>query len=245
MTQRPNHSPPESAAAHAVPDSRFTSRIGAGSARLVSATRAIVIMFTAFLILLLRVPARCADTNILIISADDTRAGAVFFVDECLTRGITNSISIGDLRGWATNLIQRYQQLPHPLASTNAVERRFQSPLAADVPEAIKSIQSRIPSCRSAKPLPKELDQAVEQLSKVWAVSKEEAEVRICTLGPDTDPPQVEFWRSSQGTIEAVTINWYIYGVIVGPETFKPDWEHTPWYNRKLADGIYLWHGYK
>jgi hypothetical protein len=207
--------------------------------------RSIAFIFAVFLILLLRVPAHCAETNVLIIPAGDTRAGAVFFIDECLTRGITNSISIGDLRGWATNLIQRYQQLPPPLASTNAVERQLRVPLASDVPETIKSIQNRIPSCRSAKPLPKELDQAVESLSKVWAVSKEEAKARICTIEPDNDPPEVEFRRSSQGTIEAVTISWYIYGVAVGPETFEPEWEHAPWYHRKLADGIYLWHGYK
>ena len=45
--------------------------------------------------------------------------------------------------------------------------------------------------------------------------------------------------------IEAVSINWYIYGVIVGPESFKPTWDHELWYHRKLADGVYLWHGYK
>ena len=88
-------------------------------------------------------------------------------------------------------------------------------------------------------------DKLLESYSKAWAVSKEEAEGRLRTIGPDQEPPKVEFWRSSQGAIEAVTISWYIYGVIVGPESFKPEWEHAPWYHRKLADGIYLWHGYK
>jgi hypothetical protein len=207
--------------------------------------RSTAFIFAVFLILLLRIPAQCGETNVLIIPAGDTRAGAVFFVDECLTRGITNSISVGDLRRWATNLIQRYQQLPHPLAGTNAVERQLRAPLASDVPETIKSIQNRIPACRSAQPLPKEIDQMMESLAKAWAVSKEEAEARISTIGPDNDPPHVDFWRSPQGTIEAVTINWYIYGVIVGPETYEPAWKYAPWYHRKLADGIYLWHGYK
>jgi hypothetical protein len=54
--------------------------------------RFIAIILTVFLISLLGIPARCGDTNILIIPSGDTRAGAVFFVDECLTRGITNSI---------------------------------------------------------------------------------------------------------------------------------------------------------
>ena len=32
------------------------------------------------------------NTNVLIIPSGDHRPGAVFFVDECLTRGLTNSI---------------------------------------------------------------------------------------------------------------------------------------------------------
>ena len=48
--------------------------------------RSIAVIFTVLLILLVRAPARCADTNILTIQAGDARAGAVFFVDECGTR---------------------------------------------------------------------------------------------------------------------------------------------------------------
>jgi hypothetical protein len=209
--------------------------------------RSIAIIFTVFLILLLRVPARCADTNILVIPAEDTRAGDVFFMDECFTRGLTNSISIGDLRAWATNLIQRYQLEQPALAGTNANEKQYPPLLPADIPEAIRSIQSRIPSCRSAKPMPniEGRDKFLESYSKAWAVSKEEAEGQLRTIGPDQEQPTVDFWRASSGVIEAVTISWYSYGVIVGPESFKPEWEHDPWYHRKLADGIYLWHGYK
>ena len=83
----------------------------------------------------------------------------------------------------------------------------------------------------------------LETFSKVWAVSEEEVELRLRTIAPDMKPPKIGFWRSSEGGIQAVTINWYIYGAIVGPESFKPQWE--PWYQRKLTDGVYLWHGYK
>jgi hypothetical protein len=190
------------------------------------------------------VSASCADTNVLIIPRGDHRAGAVFFVDECLTRGLTNSISISDLRKWATNTILVYQQREAVSTSTNKVS--YPSVLQADVPQIIRTIQSRIPSCRNEKTVPiKGWDEFVKQYSKLLGVSKEEAERRLRTIGPDPEPPQIGFWRSSEGAIEAVTISWYIYGVIVGPESFKPNWEHAPWYYRKLAEGIYLYHGYK
>jgi hypothetical protein len=212
----------------------------------VSDMRSIAVIFSVFLILLLGVPAHCADTNVLIIPAGDTRPGAVFFVDECLTRGLTNSISIRDLRTWATNVIQRYNQRQPPVTGTNADENLYLlSP--TDVPEAIRSIQDRTPSCRSAQPMPKieGWDKYMEIWSKSAGISKKEAEERWLTLDPDPDPPKVDFWRSDQGTIEAIGISWYEYGVIVGPESFKPKWEHDPWYYRKLEDGIYLYHGYK
>jgi hypothetical protein len=203
-------------------------------------------IFIVFLISLLGARNGHADTNVLIIPIADNRAGAVFFIDECLTRGLTNSISIGDLRAWATNIIQRYQQQELLLTGTNANQKQYSLPLPRDIPQAIRSIQNRIPSCRSTKPLPNAvgLDKLAESLSKVCGVSRQEAEAWLATIGPDKDPPEVDFWRSPQGRIEAVTISWYIYGIIVGPDSFKPDWEHAPWYSRKLVDGIYLWHGY-
>lgn len=107
-----------------------------------------------------------AETNILIIPKGDTRAGAVFFVDECLTRGLTNSISTGDLRKWATNTITLYQQRESGLAANNAAQRRYPSVLAKDVPEAIKHIQDLVPSCRSDEPTArtKEEEKADEEL---------------------------------------------------------------------------------
>jgi hypothetical protein len=201
---------------------------------------AVLVGFLFFLV----VPARCADTNVLIIPSGDHRAGAIYFVDECLTRGLTNSISVSDLRKWATNTIRVYQQREAVSAKTNTV--RHSLVIDADVPQIIRTIQSRIPSCRNEEPAPIDgWDEFVKQYSKSFAISREEAERRLRTIGPDPDPPTIDFWRSSLGNIEAVTITWYIYGVIIGPESFKPEWEHDPWYHRKLADGIYLWHGYK
>lgn len=208
-------------------------------------------LFTAILVILLNsltLPARCADTNVLIIPSGDHRAGAIFFVDECLTRGLTNSISISDLRKWATNTIQVYRQKEAVLTKSTTNMMRYRSVLDADVPVTIRSIQSLIPSCRSEESMPfkvKEWDESVKQYSKNLAISKEEAERQLRTIGPDPDPPKVGFYRSSQDVIQAVTISWYIYGVIIGPESFKPEWEHAPWYHRTLADGVYLWHGYK
>lgn len=201
------------------------------------------LVLTVFLSSLV-VSANCADTNVLIIPGRDHRAGAVFFVDECLTRGLTNSISISDLRKWAISTILVYQQREAVATSTNSFN--YPSVLEADVPQVIRTIQNRIPSCLSEKAIPiKDWDEFVQQYSKTLGVPKAEAERRLRTIGPDPDPPQIGFWRSSQGAIEAVTISWYLYGVIVGPESFKPNWEHAPWYHRKLAEGIYLYHGYK
>ena len=189
----------------------------------------------------------CGGTNVLIIPKGDTRAGAIFFVDECLTRGLTNSISITDLRKWATNTIQHYRRLEASSAKSTAAAKQTQLLLAADVPDNIRTIQTRIPSCRSMGAMPKidGWDKILESYSKAWSVSKEEAEARLRTIGPHMEPPTVGLRRSSQDAIEAVTITWYLYGVIVGPESFKPEWDHPPWYHRKLTEGIYLWHGYK
>lgn len=193
------------------------------------------------------VQARPSDTNVLIIPSGDHRAGAIFFVDECLTRGLTNSISICDLRKWATNTIRVYQEGESKMAaSCQSIVIRYDRVRKADIPEAIQSIQEHIPSCRSDKPIPFDgLDKLLEAYSQAWSVSKEEALRRLNTIKPDSGNPRVGFCRSTADDIEAVSISWYDYGVMVGPESFKPEWEHTPWYERKLADGIYLWHGYK
>ena len=91
----------------------------------------------------------------------------------------------------------------------------------------------------------KEMDALFAIYTRELGITKEEAELRFRTIGPDKKAPEVGFYRSSEGTIQAMTLNWYLYSIIVGPESFKPDWEHNPWYHRKLAVGIYLCHGYK
>jgi hypothetical protein len=188
---------------------------------------------------------RASDTNVILIPDSDTRGGAVFFVDECLTRGLTNSISFDDLRAWTTNTIQLYRHREAVLAVSKARQKQYRSVLAAEVPESIKSMQTRIPSRRRREPWPK--DEGTTNffaiLGKAWGISEEEVEKQLRTIGAPREPPHVGFIRNSGGVIEAVEIKWYLYGIMVGPTSFNPDWK--PWYERKLADGIYLWHGMK
>jgi hypothetical protein len=110
--------------------------------------------------------------------------------------------------------------------ATNTIQRdeRVHNPQSgfvaeSDIPKSVRMIQTNIPSCR---------------------FSYADATNVYCTIEPDAAPV-----HSSSGSIEAVSIDWYIYGVMVGSESFNPSWEHEPWYTRKLADGVYLWHGYK
>ena len=150
-----------------------------------------------------------ADTNAVLVFPAEKRPGAVVFVDECLTRAITNAMTIADLRAWATNALWQHQQTPGASIAKNNL---------------LDSLQKHTPSCK---------------LSYASATND------YFTIGPDTDSPTLSWFRGSSGTVEAVSVSWYIYGIIVGPESFSPTWEHAPWYHRKLADGVYLWHGYK
>jgi hypothetical protein len=156
-----------------------------------------------------------AETNTLLVFHAEKRAGAMIFVDECLARGLTNSMAVAELRAWATNTIQRYQQ---------PSKNRYALVPDSDIPKSVQMLQTRIPSCR---------------------FSYADATNVYFTIAPHRDPPKVDFFQGSSREIEAINISWYGYGVIVGPESFKPKWEHEPWYHRKLADGVYLWHGYK
>lgn len=63
------------------------------------------------------------------------------------------------------------------------------------------------------------------------------------TIGSSMDPPQISFSRSQDGTIQAVTIDWHLYGITVGPESYGPG--PNAWYVRKRADGVYLWYLFK
>jgi hypothetical protein len=154
-------------------------------------------------------PVFAVDTNDVVVFQSEKRPGAVIFVDECLTRGITNSMSFADLRAWATNVLGHYQQTRDTTIPKSDI---------------IDSLQKHTPSCR---------------------FSYASATNDFFTIGPDLEPPTVSFFQGNSGSVEAVSIRWYIYGIIVGPESFSPTWEHAPWYHRKLSDGIYLWHGYK
>jgi hypothetical protein len=152
------------------------------------------------------------DTNNLLVFDAEKRPGGRIFIDECLTRGLTNSMTLTELRAWATNAIQKYNHLPDfkTVSITNG-----------DVPKAVETLQMSIPSCKFS----------YEGMTNYYWF--------YC---PDKTPPHVGFIRGTSGGIIAVSISWYIYGVIVGPESFTL--KDKSWYDRKLADGIYLWHGY-
>src|SRR6266511_5804825 len=90
----------------------------------------LLVLVTIFLRCLTEL-AHSSETNVLIIPAGDKRAGRVYFVDECLTRGLTNSISLSDLRKWATNTAQLYQRKEAELTSARAIPMRYFSVLSA------------------------------------------------------------------------------------------------------------------
>jgi hypothetical protein len=155
------------------------------------------------------------ETNSVLIFPADKRPGAIIFVDECLTRALTNSMTIGGLREWATNIIQQYNQRP---------DFRTAELSAKDIPTTLRTLQMDMPSCKFS-----------------YATAPNDYYV----IGPDSDAPKITLGRNSSGRIESLSISFYDYGTEIGPESFVPKWEHMPWYSRKLADGIYLWHGYK
>lgn len=45
------------------------------------------------------------------------------------------------------------------------------------------------------------------------------------------------------GTGTCVAVSWYLHGVLIGKEDYTTDW--NPWYRRRLAPGIYSYHGMK
>jgi hypothetical protein len=165
-----------------------------------------------FIVFLLSLNTATAYTNTPFTFHAEKRAGAVIFVDECLSRGLTNAMSLPELRSWATNVIVRYRSSDGTRVA------------AKDVPPQLQMLQTNIPTCR---------------------FSYTDSTNTYYSIGPDPAPPSVSVSRGLTGEVESVWISWYIYGIIVGPETFKPKWQTEPWYHRKLADGIYLWHGYK
>ena len=165
-----------------------------------------------------------AKTNEVLAFNAEKRAGAVIFVDECLARGLTNSIALPSLREWTTNTIQRYRKGELVLATNNSPSKKYTSVAKSDIPKPINAMQENIPSC------------------KFSYADKTNA---FHTITADRKPPEVTFFRDATGDIEALSISWYAYGVLVGAHSFEPQWEHKPWYQRKVADGVYLVHGYK
>ncbi len=58
---------------------------------------------------------------------------------------------------------------------------------------------------------------------------------------PET--PEVSIRLSPTGQPECIVIGWYLYGIFVGPPTYKAT--ENPWYLRQLQPGVYVYHGYK
>jgi hypothetical protein len=156
-----------------------------------------------------------AETNGVILISAEKRPGAAIFVDECLTRALTNSISIGELRRWATNMIEKYR-------GGHAQHNGDLAVGLEDIPPAIRTIHLRVPACR---------------------FSYAEATNKFYTIRPDPQPARVSIRWQQSGEIERMQVSWYLYGIIVGPESFKLD--PVFWYQREFAPGIYIWHGYK
>jgi hypothetical protein len=166
----------------------------------------------ALVILLFISLSASAATNATLVFPAERRAGAVIFIDECLSRGLTNAMSLTELRSWVTNIISRYGRTTGSRVLTN------------DIPLQLQMLHTTIPSCR---------------------FSNTEATNDYHNVGPEAVPPSITVSRGTFGGIECVKISWYLYGIIIGPEAFKPKWQTEPWYHRRLADGVYLWHGYK
>jgi hypothetical protein len=75
-----------------------------------------------------------AETNTLLVFHAEKRAGAMIFVDECLARGLTNSMAVAELCAWATNTIQRYEQ---------PSKNRYALVPDSDIPDARQPISIR------------------------------------------------------------------------------------------------------
>jgi hypothetical protein len=149
-----------------------------------------------------------------------------------------------------TNNISLYNYRESMLATSNLPRTRYVLMLAEEVPGTIKAIQTRIPSCRREYDAQetKRIESLSEDLCREMNLPKEWARLYAdsflrATTAADKNSPEVGFCRSSGGIIEAVTIEWPQYGIIVGPQDFKCGRERS--YKRKLADGVWLWHEYK
>lgn len=168
--------------------------------------------FALLILVLLSLNTVRADTDSTLTFHAEKRAGAVIFIDECVSRGLTNAMSLSELRSWATNILARYRRADGTRVA------------AKDIPPQLQMLQTNIPTCR---------------------FSYANATNEYHSIGPEPTAPSVTVSRGLSGGVESVRISWYLYGIILGPETFKPKWQTEPWYHRRLAEGVYLWHGYK
>jgi hypothetical protein len=58
---------------------------------------------------------------------------------------------------------------------------------------------------------------------------------------PET--PEVSVRLSPAGQPECVVVGWYLYGIFVGPPSYRAT--ENPWYLRQVQPGVYVYHGYK
>jgi hypothetical protein len=155
----------------------------------------------------------------MLVFKGEKRDSARILVDECLTRGISNSLSIHELTRWAINVIDKEQKIEAD--GGRKMSRR--TPLNQnDIPEALRGLSKRIPSVKYAL-----------NIMPQWYL----------IVQPDLSPPTFNFVRNQTGKIVAIDIGWHIYGILVGQKSFSPKLSELI-YQHKIADGVYAYHGY-
>lgn len=191
-----------------------------------------------------------ANTNVLIRLESDGRSGREFFVDECLVRGLTNTIPLNDLRKWAVTTMSRYSHF-----ESRKKDKGDDYSLLSTVPKTavlkqIYKIHEKTPSCRPAT-IPKEIwetedaDRVMTSFAKKWSVTKKEAALRWSTISLPSAKPSITFYRSANRTIQAISIRWYLYSVIIGDSNFEMKPLSKPFYFEEFAPGLYGIAGYK
>jgi len=86
-------------------------------------------------------------------------------------------------------------------------------------------------------------DELLEIMAKLGGFQKR-SEAQLSTIGPKSGATQGRISGGHLKCYEAVTISWNIMELSSAPSLSRRSGA-APWYHRKLADGIYLWHGYK
>jgi hypothetical protein len=156
-------------------------------------------------------------TNMLVFT-NDVRGALDLMVDEGLPCALEKAISLPDLRHWATNAIDRQRKLER---EDNRLTPHFLP--TNEIPERLLSIDSQVPKIKFSRP----------EIPGTYLI-----------FDPDHKAPSFGFYRDSDGNVVAVSIEWYIYAIVIGPESFVLHLG-PPMYQWKMANGIYSYRGYK